>query len=51
MPVTEAVGVEVEAVSAVVWVNVAVKRVVVAIDGNDLETIGSGEVSGVRWIA
>jgi len=43
--------VEVEAVSAVVWVDVAVKRVVVAINGNNLGTIGSGEVSGVRRIA
>ena len=47
----EASGVEVEAVSAVVWVDVAVKRVVVAINGNNLGTIGSGEVNGIRRIA
>ena len=49
--VEEATEVEVEAVGAVVWVDVAVERVMVAIGGSDLGATGSGEVSGVRRIA
>ena len=49
--VEEVAEVEVDAVGAVVWVDVAVERVIVAIGGNDLGMVGSGEVSGVRWIA
>ena len=46
-----AAGAEVEEVTGAVWVVVEVNIVVVAINGNGVDVLAIGVVSGVSWMA